>query len=484
MPERCTWIRNGSLVTGEGVRPADLLLRGEKIVAVVSRPGGAPLPPPVAGDDFPELRDAESIDAAGLWVLPGGVDAHVHCGLPLRPGVRSLDWRESTTCALLGGTTTVIDFVTPARGEALLAALDRRLAEAEAESRCDFGLHATVSEVTPARLAELPALVARGCPTFKAYLAYKGRLMITPADLERLMLAVRDAGGRLLLHAEDGETVAAAEAALIQKGRTGPEHFPHSRPATAELRAVETALALAERTACPLTIVHLSLAETLAMTQRTRTAAQDQAGGLAVEACPHHLYQTAALYKSDPDSALRAVLSPPLRSPGDAEALRDGLTSGAVDLLSSDHCEFPLELKRREAPHGFPSIPNGTGGVGERLIVSYTLGVARGGLDPALWVRACCERPAALNGLAGRKGVLAAGADADLVLFDPQARGTRLPIGPGDPQARLWSGAGWLGAIHHVLRRGRRVVRPGMRGVDDSRGAFLARRLGAPASRP
>ncbi len=479
------WIRHGTVITGEGPLAADVLVHGPAITAVLRRDGpaggrgGPPDPARDAGAPAPDLadfHDAETVDATGLWVLPGGVDPHVHFGMPVRPGVRSLGWRESSTSALLGGTTTVVDFASPERGESLRAAVERARRAAEGTCLCDYGLHVTVPDVRPERLAELPALVAEGCPTFKAFLAYKGRLMLTPAELATLAAAVSDAGGRLLVHAEDGEAIAQAEAQHIHTGRTGPEWFPATRPPVTEVRAVELALEVAAQASCPLTLVHLSVAESVDRVRLRKLAPDLPPDRVAAETCLHHLFRTSALYRSGRDDALRAICSPPLRSPADGSALLAGLADGTLDQLATDHCEFPLEVKRQEGLHGFPMVPNGTGGVGERLVVSYTLGVRKGGLSPAAWVRTCCERPAVLAGLGHRKGRVAPGLDADLVLFDPEASGTRLPIGPGHPQARLWDGADWRGAVRQVYRRGVPVVRPGVRSLEQGHGEFLTRR--------
>ncbi|MFH1843661.1 MAG: amidohydrolase family protein [bacterium] len=209
------WIRNGLVLTGTGFAAADVAIVGEKITAVVVRdetPGETSILPPVATlrstpptPPLPTTGDQPTeVDATGLWVLPGGVDAHVHFGMPLRPGCCSLGWRESSEAALLGGTTTVIDFANPERGESVNAAVERWLQRAEPDCLCDFGLHATITEASKGCLAELPSLVARGVPTFKGFLAYKDRLMLTASAMERLMRAVAGCGGKLLVQPKTG----------------------------------------------------------------------------------------------------------------------------------------------------------------------------------------------------------------------------------------------------------------------------------------
>lgn len=449
------WIRNATLVSPTGRRNADIRVIDESIAEVADR-GNAP-----AGVD-------DHVDATGLWLLPGGVDVHTHFGMPLRRGLASRGWLESSTAALLGGTTTVVDFANPDRDEPIPDAVARWQAAASQECLCDYALHATVSAVDDERLDELAELIEGGIPTFKGFLAYKGRLMLEPEELRLLMTRVHQLKGRLLLHAEDGELNARCEEELRQAGRTEPRHHPLAHPAESEIAATATALDLARATGCPLTIVHLSTAGSLALIDAARTDGVD----VNAEVCIQHLFRTDAWYERGIDEALNAVMSPPLRSDADAEALRTAVADGRLDWLATDHCEFPLEIKRSAAVDGFPAVPNGAAGVGERLIVAFTLGVESGLISPERWVDLCCEAPAAAMGLGHCKGRIAPGMDADLVLFDPRASDTHLPV---HGTHSLWTGSEWQGAVRHVWVRGHQVVESGQLDPEAPTGRFIRR---------
>ncbi len=459
-----TRITGGSVITPDGPRPADIAAADGKITAI-SDPGG--LPPAASGD--------EVFDATGLWLLPGAIDPHTHFGMPLRSGVTSLGWRESSEAALLGGTTTIIDFANPEPGESLSQAVARwKEAAAGGRCLCDYGLHCTVSEAIPERLAEIPALISAGIPTFKGFLAYKGRLMLTPERMKALMRAVRKADAMLLVHAEDGEMNAAAEQALITTGRTTANWHPVAHPPESELSAVKTALNLAAETGCALTIVHMSLAKSLAVLREAKAAASAAVHG---EVCLHHLAADAARYEMGQDRALAAVCSPPLRAAADAAALLDGLTTGDLDWLATDHCEFPLELKREAARGGFTKIPNGCGGVGERLTLAHTLGVVSGTMSPWRWQEVCCAKPAEIMGFKGRKGRLQPGFDADIVAFDPHREYRWEPLGRSDRQGSLYKGTPVTGKVVRVWRSGRLMVEGGRLTDRAKPGRFLPRHL-------
>jgi len=456
-------VQGGKIITPAGPVPADVVVEDGIITAI--EPPRAEGPGP--GD----------VDATGRWVLPGGVDAHTHFGMPLGDGLASLGWRESSAAALLGGTTTIIDFANPDHGEPLAAAVARWRALADGRILCDYGLHVTVVEASPERLAEIPALLAAGLPTYKGFLAYKGRLMLTPARMSALMDAVAAAGGLLLVHAEDGELNAAVEAELLAAGRTAPRWHPDAHPVESEVQAACLALDLARQADCPLLIVHMSAAGTLAALRRARADHEEGGPPALGEVCVHHLFADDAAYRASDDAALAALCSPPLRPAGHGAALLAGLSEGAIDLLSTDHCEFALDTKRLAAAAGFPKVPNGCGGVGERLVLSHTLAVCEGRLSPWRWQETFAARPAEVMGLGRRKGRLAPGFDADIVLFDPEARYTWRPLGASDVAGSLWNDRPVVGRVTDVWLRGQRVVEGGALCARQPGGGFLPRTL-------
>ncbi len=456
-------IQGGKILTSAGPEAADIVIADGRIAAVE---------PPCAGP-----VEAGDVDASGRWVLPGGIDAHTHFGMPLGGGLSSLGWRESSAAALLGGTTTIVDFANPDFGESLAGAVARWRAMADGRVLCDYGLHVTVVEALPERLAEVPALLAAGVPTFKGFLAYKGRLMLAPAQMSALMSAVAAAGGLLLVHAEDGEMNAAVEAELLAAGRCAPRWHPDAHPLDSEVQAATLALDLAEQAACPLLVVHMSAAGTLAALRRARAGRGADGPAALGEVCIHHLGADDAWYRAGDDAALAAICSPPLRPAGHGAALLAGLAEGAIDILSTDHCEFALAVKRQAAERGFPKVPNGCGGVGERLVFSHSLAVAEGRLDPWRWQGAFATRPAALMGLGARKGRLAPGLDADVVLFDPEAHYDWRPLGDSDVEGSLWNGRPVTGRVTDVWLRGARVVADGALCETQPGGLFLPRTL-------
>ncbi|MBU8869249.1 MAG: amidohydrolase family protein [Gemmatimonadales bacterium] len=469
-------ISGGTLVTSAGLKRADVVVRNHRIEAVL-RPGentGGP------------QGDEPGIDATDLWVLPGAVDAHTHFGMPLGNGLTSLGWRESSEAALLGGTTTVIDFANPEREETLPSAVTRWRGMADGKIACDYGLHCTVVQASEERLAEIPGLIKAGIPTFKGFLAYKGRLMLEPPAMKSLMAAIAAAGGLLLVHAEDGQMNAEAQQVLTDTGRTAPRWHPLAHPPESEVRAVSQALEMAGKTGCQLEIVHASLGQTAELVGSTRKSRQAEAAvrstgsdrrRLLCEVCLHHLFADDRLYEAGHKAALAATCSPPLRLNENKAILLEKLATGEIDFLSTDHCEFDLKTKSAAAAGGFPSVPNGCGGVGERLVVSHTLAVVNGKLSPERWVEAVASQPAELMGLTGRKGRLEPGYDADIVLFDPRPKYRWEPLGQSDRAGSLWAGLPVQGAVRDVWLRGSQVVAGGRMIAGEPGGLFLERRF-------
>ncbi len=410
-----TVIRNGTLITPEGPVNADLGIVGEKIAAIGQG-----------------LQGREVIDATGKLVIPGAIDPHVHLEMPAGPVRSSDDWVTGTIAAACGGTTTVIDFVEPEPAPAgpvetlvetlhatsLRRALAARRAEAEGRAVIDFGLHMTLLDAQPETLAEIPAVVAAGCPSFKTYMTYSMKL--TDDALIAAMDAVGRAGGMVMVHAENDAGIAYLRRKLIEAGHVEPRYHPISRPASMEVEAIERALALAEAAECPVYIVHISTGRGAAAVAAARGRGQVAFG----ETCPQYLLLTDAEFDRPGFEGAKFVCSPPLRKPEDNAALWRLLASADLQTVGTDHCPFfyrgEKDLGQRDGAYPpFTRIPGGMPGIEARLALLYTFGVRAGRLTVERWVDACATAPARIFGLYPRKGALVPGADADVVIFDP-----------------------------------------------------------------
>ena len=407
-----TVIRGGTLVTSSGPVIADLGIAGGRIAAI-----------------GPGLEAGEVIDAAGMLVLPGAIDPHVHLQMPAGAVTSSDDWRTGTIAAACGGTTTVIDFVEPEapdirRGATspLTIALAARRTEAEGNAVIDFGLHMTLLDASPATLADIPAVIEAGCTSFKTYLTYAGFKLEDDAFIAALE-AVGRAGGIALVHAENDAGIRFLQRKFLSDGRVEPRYHPLSRPAGLEAEAVERALALAEVAGCPLYVVHVSTQRGAEAVGRARARGQTARG----ETCPQYLLLTDAEYARPGFEGAKFVCSPPLRSPEDNAALWAHLAADDLSTVGTDHCPFfylgQKDLGRRgDATSTLPTfaqIPGGMPGAESRLALLYTFGVSQGRLPLERWVEVCCTAPARIFGLYPEKGALIPGADADVVIFDP-----------------------------------------------------------------
>ncbi len=412
-----TVFRGGTLLTPAGPAAADLGIAGEHIATI--------------GQD---LEGAQVVDVSGRLVLPGAVDPHVHLQMPAGPVRSSDDWTTGTIAAACGGTTTVIDFVEP-EGAGLLAALAARRAEAEGRAAIDFGLHMTLMDARPATLAEIPAVVAAGSASFKTYFTYAG-FKLEDGDFVAALAAVAAAGGLALLHAENDAGIAYLQRKFLDAGLVEPRYHPRSRPAGLEAEAVERGLALAEVAGCPLYVVHVSTARGASAVLRARWRGQAAYG----ETCPQYLLLTVAEYERPGFAGAKFVCSPPLRTAYDNDALWRHLAAGELQTVGTDHCPFFYAGQKdlRDVPRAgaadapadeaalppplppFNRIPGGQPGIEARLALLYTTGVRAGRLTLERWVDACCTAPARIFGLYPRKGALVPGADADVVIFDPE----------------------------------------------------------------
>lgn len=459
-----TLIANATLVTGSGAFPGSLRTDGERIAEVIRgelTEGDAAALSRRHGDVV--------VDGRGLLLAPGGVDPHVHFSLPVAGTVTVDDFASGSLAALAGGTTTVIDFVTPGRDESLVAATEARLAEATS-CACDHGLHMTVTAWREEIPDEMTACRERGLVSVKMYLAYLESIGLVDDALEPAMRAAADLDLVVLLHCEDGAAVSQRQRELLAAGRTGPDAHPLSRPAEVEEDSVRHALDMARRTGCRPYVVHISAAGSVAAVTSAK------ADGLIcyAETCPQYLLLQDGVYAGSFEQGAAHVMSPPLRPADHRDALVRALARGEFDVVATDHCSFDLAGQKDRVRDDFTCIPGGAAGVEHRLVLLHTLVAATGSLGPTDWVRLACEMPARIFGLWPRKGSLRPGADADLVLWDPTAPGV---IRADDDHHRcdhsVFEGHATVGRPVKVWSRGELVVDGGTVLAAPGRGRFV-----------
>jgi dihydropyrimidinase len=449
-------IRNAGRVDRQGVAPGNVYMAGGRIVSLEADPD-------------PHLEEGRIIDASGMLVFPGGVDPHVHLQLPTQAGFSSDDFESGSRAALFGGTTTLLDFVTPRRDQTLIDALTKRLEEA-GRSMTDYALHVSPVAWRISLPLEIENCLRAGANSFKVYMAYQDTIGVDDEVLEKVMRAVGKAGGMVLVHAEDGPEIARLRDRLFRDGHTGPSAHPLSRPPGTESRAVGKVIGLAARTNCPLYIVHVSAAESVRLIRQARNDGQE----VHAEACIHHLLLDESLYSGAFEAAAPFVLSPPLRGEADRDALWEGLADGTIEVVSTDHCPFFMHQKAR-GRDDFRRIANGAGGVEFRLSLLYTHGVLAGRISLPRFVDAVSEAPARLFGLSPRKGSLKAGADADLVVWNPEAE--QLVSAATQHQRcdhTIYEGLVLKGAPEYVIAGGEVVIEKGEM-VRSRTGSYLAR---------
>lgn len=442
-------IRGGRIVTAVDDYVADLLLDRGRIEAI--------------GRDI-NAPDAEVHDATGMIVFPGGVDVHVHMETPMGNGIETCDSFESgTRSAAFGGTTTIVDFAQQFRGESPKAALDRRLAAAEPQCCVDYGFHSILTDVTADALAELPDLVNNdGVSSFKLYMAYPGVLMVDDAAIYRTMRRVGDHGGMVNLHAENGVVIQALVEEALAAGNTSPKYHQLTRPQLMEGEATHRVIRIAELAEVPVYIVHLSAIEALDAVVEAR----DRGIHAFAETCPHYLFLDKSEYERPGFEAAKFVMTPPLRDQACQEALWRGLRFDDLQVVSTDHCPFCFNerahglLKSKRAGDGdFSRIPNGAPGVEFRLTLLYDGGVNAGRINLNRFVQLTATAPAKMFGLFPRKGTIAVGSDADIVLFDPAVRHTlSASTHHSNVDYSLFEGRNVQGKVRKVFLRGELIV--------------------------
>ena len=396
-----TLLKGGRVVSGSGVIAADVLLEGETIAAVG---------PNLAADG------AETVDCTDKLLFPGFIDAHTHFDLEVAGTITADDFTTGSRAALRGGTTTVIDFAAPDKGEALHTGLQRWHRKADGKTACDYAFHMTIDDWNEGISAEIKEMVDGGIPSFKMYMTYPA-MMIGEKDMYFALKRLKDVGGIVGVHCENSGIIDALIAEKKSAGEMGPSSHPRTRPNGLEAEAVSHLLRLAEQVDTPVIIVHLSTKEALEEVRAARNRGQT----VYVETCPQYLLLEDSVY-DDPDftQAAKYICAPPLRGVADQEALWLALADGEIQTVSTDHCSFTTAQKR-VGQYDFTKIPGGLPGVETRGVLLYTAGVAAGRITEADMCRVLSENVAKLYGCWPRKGVIAPGSDADIVVYDPHA---------------------------------------------------------------
>ncbi len=401
-----TVVTNGIIVTSTETYEADIGIRDGKIAALGRG-----------------LQGAETIDAQGNYVFPGGIDIHTHFELPFMGTVAADDFETGSIAAACGGTTTFIDFAIQGEGESLHQALETWMERAK-RAAIDYGFHVAIGDMTDEVMnVEMAEMVEQGITSFKVFMAYKGTFMVDDETLFKSLIKARELGALIMVHAENGDVLNYLINKHVAEGKKEPIWHARSHPPEAEAEAAGRAIILAGLAGAPIYIVHLSAAEALEKVKEAR----DKGQPVFAETCPQYLFFNTGHYELPGFEGAKYVMSPPLRDRGNEKSLWQGLTSGDLQVVATDHCPFNFVGQKDMGKDDFSKIPNGMPGVETRVPLIYHFGVNEGRFSVNRFVELVSTNPARIFGLAPQKGTISLGADADLVIFDPE-KAVRLSV--------------------------------------------------------
>jgi len=436
-----TLITDGTVVTATDTFDADVAVIEGKVVAV--------------GKKLPRQNARKVLDAKGRYVLPGGIDVHTHLDMPFGGTTSADDFETGTRAAAFGGTTTLIDFAIQYKGQALREAFDGWMRKAESKAVIDYGFHCIITDLPDARLEEMSELVRDGVTSFKLFMAYPGVFMLDDASIFKALRAAGKSGGMVCMHAENGGAIDVMVRQALAEGKTAPKYHALTRPTTAEAEATSRAIALAEMAGAPVYIVHLSCNDALEKVREGR----DRGLPVYAETCPQYLYLSIENFDVPGFEGAKYVFTPPLREKWHQEKLWQGLKQDHLQVVSTDHCPFCFKEQKELGRDDFTKIPNGGPGIEHRMSLVYSGGVAGGRFSVNRFVELVSTAPAKLFGLYPRKGTIAVGSDADLVIFDPRREHT---ISAATHHMRvdysMFEGIKVTGMPDAVLSRGRVLV--------------------------
>jgi dihydropyrimidinase len=461
-----TIITDGSIVTAMDTFTSDIAIEDGKVVAI--------------GKDLPRQNARAVLSASGKLIFPGGIDVHTHIDMPFAGTTSSDDFETGTRAALFGGTTTLIDFAIQYKGQSLRQAFDTWMAKASGKAACDYAFHCIVTDVADGQLQEMNALTGEGITSFKLFMAYPGVFMLDDASIFRALQTSAKNGALICMHAENGSAIDVIVQQALAEGKRAPKYHALTRPTTAEAEATSRAIALAEMAGAPIYIVHLSCHDALEKVREAR----DRGLPVFAETCPQYLYLSIENFDVPDFEGAKYVFTPPLREKWHQEKLWDGLTRDHLQVVSTDHCPFCFKDQKELGRDDFTKIPNGGPGVEHRMSLIYSGGVAAGRFSANRFVQLVSTAPAKLFGLYPRKGTIAVGSDADLVIFNPQKKHT---ISAKTHHMRvdysMFEGIEVTGVPDVVMCGGRVVVEQDKFLGRAGQGRFLKRGLHAQAAR-
>ena len=434
-------IKNGEIINAHKRFKADILVSGEKIERI----------------EYKMEADADTVvDASGKFIFPGFIDAHTHMGIPVRGTESADDFDSGTMAALHGGVTTVMDFTVQEKGESLLSSLERRMKRAAGKAHVDYTFHCNVTDLDNKRLQEIPGIIKRGIISFKAFLAYKeAGMQLDDHPILELLNQVKNAGGTVMFHAENGDLVEFLTDTYLKYQKTSAKYHALSRPAEAEIEAVSRILTLNRFVECPIYFVHLSTTEAAQLTFMAKENGQP----VFLETCPQYLLFEETAYEQE--NGHRLIASPPFRKQNDLAYLWMALNQGVMDVVGTDHC--PFTVAQKDAAGGaFHLTPNGIDGVETLFPLLYSEGVKKGRLPLRKMVSLIAEEPARIFGLFPQKGIVMKGSDADIVIFNPEGEGIiKADNMHSASDWTVYEGKKTSGVIESVLLRGSWLLKDG-----------------------
>ncbi len=449
-----TIIKNGTIVTADLTYKADVRIENGRIAEI-----------------GPNLTGAPTLDATGCYVMPGGIDPHTHLEMPFMGTYSADDFESGTRAALSGGTTMVVDFALPAPDQPLTDALAMWSNKA-VKANCDYSFHMAITWWGERVFDDMPKITAAGINTFKHFMAYKGALMVNDDEMFASFRRCAEIGALPLVHAENGDVVAELQAKLMAEGNNGPEAHSYSRPAEVEGEATNRAIMIADMAGVPLYVVHTSSEDAHEAIRRARQNGRRVYGEPLIQ---HLVLDDSEYAHPDWDHAARRVMSPPFRNKKHQDSLWAGLAAGSLQVVATDHCAFTTEQKRYGVGD-FTKIPNGTGGLEDRMPVLWTHGVATGRLTMNEFVAVTSTNIAKILNCYPRKGAVMVGADADLVVWDPEREKT---ISAASQQSAIdynvFEGIHVKGLPRFTLTRGHVAATEGAMSVKPGTGEFVAR---------